>query len=913
MSDQVEIEGLTDLAVIGRGGEATVFRAYDPRLDRVVAVKLFEHSLDSDRLRNELLALGRLGDHPHIAEVMSHGATGDGRPYFTMPLYPNGSLHDRVEETGALSLESVLRTGVRICGALAAAHAEGIIHGDVKPHNILITRYDDVVLADFGVARFIASDDGSQELRGFTPAWSAPDVLQHNASTAASDVYSLGLTLAYALTGQEPTTPGLAPRVDAVNGPDIDAILTACNANDPDARPSARQLATMLRAAQAARHLGPTEFIGPVPGPDLVRSVPLGAGGPVTATDVPTADGVQRRPAEVTSVPPEQVVTQRRRRRSPERTLLPLPRRPVRLRSDGDQTFAPAPAGSDDTRLSAAARRDGRRRTPVDPVVDASAAPEAPDRNDQVTDDPWRRVLESFAADRPTGNDLLGYGPLVTGIVRLLSEDSTNLPMTIGVTGEWGAGKTSLMMQVRDGLVASEVPWTPVWFDAWKFQGRDSIWAGLAREVYAQAQAQRRTAVGRAHFRLGLERRRRGWAASCLALAIVLGCLVFVIHQSIQTASGGFGWPGVGSIGAAVAAIGSVAAFFGLVSAPFERAVARGSATRQYDAQLGISNEAEQDIEHLLDAATSGRRRVAVFLDDVDRCSSATILETLTTVTEIFGRRAHQEVAFILGVDMEMVVSAVHDQMADLRTALQQLNERRAEELGHSYLEKIFQLTVRLDAFGRVPVERLFTAADEDGANISKVRAFVKRLGDLTVENPGEITAARREAGMGTVLVGTADLGPLRAAVRQRRAELLNPASSPHVLQAEAMVMRGVRMTPRAAKRFDNAFRLQLQVANSTEGCELEFDPDSLLAAAKWVAIRMFFPRFTACLDGELGLLGELEELARDPARHSAFRRRIEDLGLSTTTAGELRRLLALGPLGSIVSRLPLDTFVTIV
>ena len=196
--------GFDDVAEVGRGGFGVVYRCVEPQLDRAVAVKVLTTNLDSDnldRFLREQRAMGRLSGHPHIVTVLRAGTTASGRPFIVMPYHAKDSLEALLRRQGPLSWEETLRIGVRLAGALEAAHHAGTLHRDVKPANILMSDYGEPQLTDFGIARIAGGFETMTGVITGSPAFTAPEVLGGAIPTAASDVYSLGATLFCALTG----------------------------------------------------------------------------------------------------------------------------------------------------------------------------------------------------------------------------------------------------------------------------------------------------------------------------------------------------------------------------------------------------------------------------------------------------------------------------------------------------------------------------------------------------------------------------------------------------------------------------------------------------------------------------------------------------------------------------------------
>src|SRR5271169_1259473 len=145
--------------------------------------------------------MGRLTGHPNIVGVLQVGETQSGYAYLVMQYHRQGSLEARIRRLGPLGVDEVLRLGVKMAGALEAAHRVGIVHRDVKPANILVTDYGEPALSDFGIARITGGFQTRTGVVTGSPAFTAPEVLQGQTPTPASDVYSLGATLFCALTG----------------------------------------------------------------------------------------------------------------------------------------------------------------------------------------------------------------------------------------------------------------------------------------------------------------------------------------------------------------------------------------------------------------------------------------------------------------------------------------------------------------------------------------------------------------------------------------------------------------------------------------------------------------------------------------------------------------------------------------
>jgi hypothetical protein len=199
---------------LGAGGFGTVWRAHDERLDREVAVKIVPRNhVNGGRFEREARAAARLA-HPGIVTLYEAGADDEGA-YLVSELVKGQTL-DSVLEQGRLSDRDIVEIGIALCDALAHAHANGIVHRDVKPSNVLIPDRPTapntaVKLTDFGVARVIGGDSLTRtgDVVG-TAAYMAPEQAEGLDASSPADLYALALVLYEALTGVNPVRSGTA-------------------------------------------------------------------------------------------------------------------------------------------------------------------------------------------------------------------------------------------------------------------------------------------------------------------------------------------------------------------------------------------------------------------------------------------------------------------------------------------------------------------------------------------------------------------------------------------------------------------------------------------------------------------------------------------------------------------------------
>jgi eukaryotic-like serine/threonine-protein kinase len=302
---------------IGAGGMARVFLGRDEVLERPVAVKILNPGHGGTdigaRFRREGRTAARLA-HPNVVQVYDAGEDEfEGREvsYIVMEYVPGGDLKGLIDEKGPLASEELARLGADVSSGLAHAHANGVIHRDIKPHNILIDAYGRPKLSDFGIARAVDATYATRTGSYLgTALYSAPEQLRGEQVTPKSDVYSLGIAFYQAAAGQVPFTGtpievasqhvSREPTVPTVLGAnlsdEVEALILDCVKKDPDLRPTAQEVHKRLqeevRPARNAR----------------VYAVP-----PISEPPPPT----ERTPTPLSEEPPQELPTRETPPREP--------------------------------------------------------------------------------------------------------------------------------------------------------------------------------------------------------------------------------------------------------------------------------------------------------------------------------------------------------------------------------------------------------------------------------------------------------------------------------------------------------------------------------------------------------------------------------------------------------------------
>jgi eukaryotic-like serine/threonine-protein kinase len=261
------------LEVIGVGANSHVARAFDPLIARMVAIKLFPAELARGEARNRFVQEARVVgqiSHPSVIALHDMGIDEPSQtPYLVME-YIQGQSLEKLLEKGSIPYTKACAWVAEVATALAVAHKKGVIHGDVKPANILIAEDDRVKLTDFGMARLASRDSKDTPLLG-SPAYWCPEQIVGKPQDARSDIFSLGVVLYELVTGRRPfdadSLQGICSRILSSTplppshaNPSVpvalNELIASCLAKDPNQRCASAEILADRLHPLARRSMG---------------------------------------------------------------------------------------------------------------------------------------------------------------------------------------------------------------------------------------------------------------------------------------------------------------------------------------------------------------------------------------------------------------------------------------------------------------------------------------------------------------------------------------------------------------------------------------------------------------------------------------------------------------------------------
>ena len=558
--------------------------------------------------------------------------------------------------------------------------------------------------------------------------------------------------------------------------------------------------------------------------------------------------------------------------------------------------------------------------------------------------------------DAIDANDHLGFSTYAAALFQLVTHKDTSLPLSIAVSAPWGSGKTSILRWVQCELdrhrdptphmcrvVPTEKSWQQhenggdvepavleargrgltrsfktVWIDAWRFEENAALWAAFTKEIYRQGQATMQSRWERLRFRLALAEGagsvaelgswwkvifgrllfNRGSRLPSVAATAVLAVVGFLVSRLFGGEVGEVvgATLGAGGLGGLAATLGWAK---GVIRQPFSFDLDKVTAAAAHDPVRVDHITAPEDVGRLVRLLAPGDEDgLAVFIDDLDRCTPDKVKDAVEAINLLFGAAsaptgtaAVPNIVFILGMDAEVVATSIRVAYAPTVRELRRRDPMAAEEFGHRFLDKIVQLSFDIPDPDKEDLATymdglLGLGGDSQGADagVAEDETQARNLRDSVRRAAGMAQSASLAAeAVEKIVSGTPDR--FRLAVREFAAEEIQRTNlssigkdSAEVREAIVTAARLLPPRPRDYKRFLNAVRLQVLVANRLRPPSAGRKRATAAQIAKWTALTMRWPTLATEVRRAPSLLGELERWARGGAPMPTVPRRIEGL-----------------------------------
>ena len=546
-----------------------------------------------------------------------------------------------------------------------------------------------------------------------------------------------------------------------------------------------------------------------------------------------------------------------------------------------------------------------------------------------------QRVAANFAvSDSAATRDSLGRQYLVDGLVDFVTHPETQPPFGIGVTAPWGSGKTWLMLNVKQELdkrrnddrkqrtarawlnrrLAAGEPETEsgfsiyrtAWVDAWRYENSSALWAAMSKEVFSQVSAQ----MGRwerLKFNLALNTdwgEGNDWPAgsvltlprilarrlqrlsvltSLIALAVT-GLLGVVLEFNIDTWIRANAPEAVAATGLGTGLVAFLAGLPQAILTPLRREISK-SASPDGSNKVSYSPASEQQIRRMIKILSRPeenpreKRRLAVFIDDLDRCSPERVMDVVELITLLYSPLDRSVGAvFFIGLDQDIIAANITVAFKDTVAQLDKSHHRLAGKFGYNFLQKILQLTISLPPLTQSTRETFVRAMPGYG----RLGAALNGTSPSPVQpaKTHPVSQERVEAYESKLAGWTDDFDKFRESLREEQKSIDDPA------ELEALAIAGRRAAskrfkedsrevqtaiaagsvflerPREIKRFVSAFRLQVLIGVAASDSTL-----TLEQLAKWTAIHGRWPMLLEEVKSDLATFHYLERVARDLAK----------------------------------------------
>lgn len=484
-------------------------------------------------------------------------------------------------------------------------------------------------------------------------------------------------------------------------------------------------------------------------------------------------------------------------------------------------------------------------------------------------------VAARLAADKPSAVDLLNFSDYAAALADFITSEHTEKPITIVIDAPWGMGKTTLMGLIEqrlNGVAAQSQPrskrYPTVWFDAWKYDQEQSLWAALALKILADV---RRTLSWRERIALW---RRLNWerfdrarflhdvtlSALKLFALFILGVLVVALaslamgetlaetgYRLFLAIGGGLGISLLYGVGQQA---------YQHITGPFNLKISQYVAQPNYSERIGFLGNFEEDFRRVVRAVTALRRPpLVVFIDDLDRCEPPRAAEVIEAINLLLNP---DNCVFIIAMDTRAVAASIEAKYKELSEYLKDAGDPGGLTLGQRFLEKIAQLTFRIPLASREVVESFINAQLEQalqGPEQPSPQEIARA--EERIEEKQRQGRSLEEAGR-EVRAESADLPAQAVEEAQRAIQVRAFDESPAIRQAIYAAVPYLDYNPRKIKRFINIFRLQVMIAGRRGLLESGAVEPALLA--RWAIIGMRWPQFTEIIADDEQFAGRLLE-----------------------------------------------------
>ncbi len=459
-------------------------------------------------------------------------------------------------------------------------------------------------------------------------------------------------------------------------------------------------------------------------------------------------------------------------------------------------------------------------------------------------------------ADKPSDIDLLGFSDYADALADFIKHPKTAKPLTLGIDAPWGMGKTTLMRMLRERLAQpkSKSALPTVWFDAWKYDSEESLWAALVLEILAQVREQS-SLWQRLLIWTNLNRRRFDWrqlfksflkALAYLAGITILGATLYIVllpllgvelQSKLQELWEENAGALLGGAGLVTLAYTLIRDFVKNLVHPFDLRINRYVSESRYKERIGFLAEFEDDFKRVIETVTRrGKRPLVVFIDDLDRCAPPKPAEIAEAVNILLDA---EHCVFVIGMDAQAVACSIESRYKDL--AAHYAHESDGFTLGQRFLEKIVQISFHIpqptgDQIGSFIVKMLKVSPGQTEsqtilASVAEAEKLItqqRQSGKILDEAVEAVERARPDLGKDV----------LEQAAQGVYATIFDDSEEVH--RAIREVTPYLEYNPRKIKRFINLFRLQALIANR-RGL-LQSGVIRLDQLAKWAVLSMRWP-----------------------------------------------------------------------